>query len=179
MPNKTLKSVSAPPSTVGARVIGGTIGLAFLLFILLFGVILPLILLATYYYTLNLVKGMENNPECKKCISGDYMCNQVLRYTPLPLIIIMVFNMLVNLTNVPVHVGIKSFVALINFVMYVWFVFCLYKNTQTLTKENCPCVEGNEIVVSRLRFVSQVLAFLLLFSLVTFLLGVVTILLTR
>lgn len=173
------KSKKISPSLVGANVIGGTVGLVLGVAVVLFAVVLPIILFATYYYTLDLVKGMESNPDCQGCISGDYMCNKVLRHTPLPLMVIMVLNIVINLFRLPVPRLVKKLVVLINFVMYVWFVGCLFKNTRTLSHDSCPCVSGNEVVIRRLRLVSNVLGGLLAFSLLAFVVGLITMVLRR
>ena len=92
---KKIKNSSKNPGMVGAELIGNGFGLILVIAVLLFAVLLPIILFATYYYTFNLVNNIDKKTECKACLSNEYMCDKVLKYTPIPLMVIMILNIIV------------------------------------------------------------------------------------
>jgi hypothetical protein len=165
---------SHKPAVVGARVVGGTIGMVLGLAFLVFVIAIPIILIATYYYSYDLVKFLQDNKKCQTCIKGDYHCDKVLRYTPIPLIALILLNMLLSILRVNVHPGIKAVIKLISFVMYVWFISCLYTNMTHITEENCKCAAERKVTINRLRIVSKVLVALLVLSVLFSIIGLIT-----
>lgn len=162
------------PSIVGARVVGGSIGMLLALVMMLFVIVIPVILLATYYYSYDLVKYLQDNKQCQSCIKGDYHCAKVLRYTPIPLMVILVLNMTLAILQVSIHPGLKSLIKLVSFVMYIWFITCLYSNMTHMTEENCACVTERKVTIDRLRIVSKVLVALLVLSVIFTIIGLIT-----
>jgi hypothetical protein len=165
---------SARPAVVGARVVGGTIGMLLGLAALVFVIVIPVVLLATYYYSYDLVKFLQDNKKCQTCIKGDYHCDKVLRYTPIPLMVILVLNMLMPILGVSIHPGLKALIKLVSFVMYIWFITCLYSNMTHITEENCVCAAERKVTIGRLRTVSKVLVALLVLSVLFSIIGLIT-----
>jgi hypothetical protein len=165
---------SVKPSVVGARVVGGTIGMLLALAMIVFVIVIPVVLLATYYYSYDLVKFLQDNKQCQGCIKGDYHCDKVLRYTPIPLMVILVLNMLLAVLRISIHPGLKALIKLVSFVMYIWFITCLYSNMTHITEENCACATERKVTIERLRIVSKVLVALLVLSVVFSIIGLIT-----
>jgi Ca2+/Na+ antiporter len=163
------------PSAVGARVVGGTIGLVLALATLIFVMLVPVILLATYYYSYDLVKFLQDNKKCQGCIKGEYHCDKVLRHTPIPLMVLLILNIVLSVLRINVHPGVKNVVRLVSFVAYVWFISCLYSNMTNLTDVNCACAAERKLTIDRLRVVSLVLLVLLGVSIAFSVIGMITI----
>lgn len=165
------------PSVVGAKVVGGTIGIVLSLVMFVFAIAIPFILLATYYYSYDLVKFLQDNKNCNGCLRNDYYCGQVLRYTPIPLMVILVLNIL--LVRVPVHKSVKQLVSVGSFVMYAWFISCLYFNMKHITETNCACAVERKLTIDRLYMVSTLLLALLVLSVVFSVIGMLILLISN
>lgn len=126
-------------------------------------VIMYIILLGTYYYTNNLVTYINSNPNCNNCLLNKYYCNNALKYAPIPLALILILNILVSLKLLSINVILSSIIANFNFVLYIWFIYCLYNNIKDIYSRNCPCAEEYKNIVNKLQIVSKVLYFIMLF----------------
>lgn len=126
---------------------------------------IPIVLLGTYYYTDNLVRNMNNNPKCNNCLSTEYKCNTVLKYAPIPLALILVLNMLVKAKVISINSFVLGLIAVVNFGLYIWFMYCLYNNLKDIYSRKCPCAEEHRQIIDKLQIVSKVLYFIMLFGL--------------
>jgi hypothetical protein len=142
-----------------------------LLLLITFSILIPIILIATYYYTYDLVKFLQDNKECSGCMQGDYYCEKILRLTPIPLMVILVFNLIINSLRIKLPLFLGILIGLINMIMYIWFITCLYKNTNYIINTDCGCIKQRKNVVNKLNIVSKVLLTFIIITVVIFILS--------
>lgn len=146
------------PGMVGAKVVGKSLAAIANIIFLLSALVLPAVLLYTYYYTFTLVKHIKDNKaQCSGCLDSKYYCDKVLEYTPLPLMIIMIFNMLLMLFRVELNSILKNTITTVNVITFVWFASCLYKNVNYFMEHRCECIGDLHHQLKKLKIVSKVI----------------------
>jgi len=121
--------------------------------------LITVLLLVIYYYTYTLMDEL-NTIECDDCLTKNYICNNLLITTPRILIFIIIIK---SLIFIPLFENEINTLLLLEVVIYILFLLCLYKTMSNLLTKKCKCVEKNKVLISTLLLISKIgLASLLL-----------------
>lgn len=146
-------------TNIGAKVFVKILAWFISAIIILSALVLPGVLLFTYYYTFNLVKYIKHN-KCSSCLSNKYYCDKILELTPIPLIVIMLFNILMILFNFKLNYIVKNILTFINVIMFLWFGSCLYKNVNYFLNNSCECLTHKANQLKNLKIISIIIFYI-------------------
>jgi len=114
---------------------------------------ITILLLIIYYYSYTLINKL--NTECNDCVINNYICNNLLINTPIILILIIIIKTLIF---IPVFKNNINKLLLLEVVIYIVFLVCLYKSMSNLLNNKCKCVDNHKIAITYLFYFSKITA---------------------